>query len=269
VNELKSFLDFAIETARSGGQRTLPYFEAGVSVEIKSDESPVTKADREAESVIREAISRRFPDHEIYGEEFGSTSGKSPYRWIVDPLDGTRNFVRGIPYYAALLALEFEGEIVVGVAYEPARDEMVFASRGGGAFDGGGRRLRVSKIDTLSQAMLMHGSLRLIAQHGYARPFAALLEAVEYDNGFGDYYGHLLVARGSADVMLDPVVAPYDVAAIKLIVEEAGGCFTSLTGERTIYGGTALSTNAALHRAVLEIFRAPREEDEPEVGRLV
>lgn len=256
MDELKALVDFAIDIAQVGGKRTLPYFESGTPVEQKEDNSPVTRADRDSESAIREAIQDRFPDHDIYGEEFGATTGGSRYRWIIDPLDGTRNFVRGIPYYATLVALEHDGSVVVGAVYEPVRDQLAYALRGGGAYDGGGHRLSVSAINTLSNALLMHGSLRLIGRHGYARRFASLLGAVEYDNGFGDYYGHLLVARGCADVMLDPVVAPYDVGPISLIVEEAGGRFTSLTGEHTIYGGTALSTNGALHDEVLRIFRS-------------
>lgn len=268
MENLNSYLDFAVEVARFGGQRTTAYFETGVSVEHKADQSPVTRADREAEAAIREAIIQRFPDHDIYGEEFGSENRKSPYRWIVDPLDGTRNFVRGIPIYATLIALEHRGEVVVGVVYEPVPKHIVYATKGGGAFDGGGRRLSVSTVGSLAEAMLVHGSLRLVAHQGYAAAFAGLLDAVEYDNGFGDYYGHLLVARGSADIMLDPVVAPYDVAPIKLIVEEAGGRFTSLTGEPTVYGGSALSTNGILHEEVLSFFRQ-RREGEFEEGRLV
>lgn len=260
MEDLKTYLEVAIEAAREGGRRTLPYFESGTQVEHKEDDSPVTEADRRAETAIREVIGRHFPEHEIYGEEFGTRQGSSPLRWIVDPLDATRNFIRRIPHYATLVGLEKDGEIVVGVVYEPVWDRLTYATRGAGAFDGDGRRLQVSNIARLSQARLVYSSLRLMARYNYARPFARLLEAVDYDSGYGDYYGHLLVARGSADVMVDPVVAPYDVAAVRLIVEEAGGRFSSLSGERTIYAGSALSTNGTLHPEVLEMFRAPEQD---------
>lgn len=230
-----------------------------LGVESKPDASPVTLADRGIEAAVRAAVRRRRPDLGILGEEEGESGGPGgARRLILDPIDGTRGFVRGIPVFATLLAVEEEGEVVAGLASAPALGLRWHAARGGGAFCGD-RRLAVSRVDRLTGAHLFHGSIGGVAEGNPLPTLLALAARVERTRGFGDFYQHLLVAEGAGDIAVDPVVHPWDIAAVQVIVEEAGGRCTTLAGERSVYGGSLVTTNGLLHREALEILNGRAE----------
>jgi histidinol phosphatase-like enzyme (inositol monophosphatase family) len=251
---LPELLDVAIEAARTGGARTLSYFNAGVAVEWKADGSPLTNADRESERAIREVIGRAFPDHGILGEEEGETRGAAPYRWIIDPLDGTRSFVRGVPLYGTLIGLERQGEPVVGVVYLPALDELVAAAQGLGC-TWNGRACRVSTVDRLDDALVTVTDERTARRRSGA--YLRLADATALQRTWADCYAYVLVATGRAEVALDPIMNVWDCAALLPIVEEAGGRFTDWRGRRTIDGGEAVATNGLLHDRVLSLLAEP------------
>lgn len=245
-------LDVAVEAARAAGDIALKYYRGGFEVTIKSDQSPVTQADREAEQVIIETLQAAFPDYGFLGEEFGAR-GNPEVRWIIDPIDGTRNFVRRVPIWAVLIALEERGEITVGVVLNPVTGDLYTARKGQGAF-ANGERIRVSVISQLKDAFLLHGSLNLIRQSGQWEGFVRLVDATQSQRGFGDYLDYLLLAEGKAEIALEVNVKPWDLAPVKLLVEEAGGRFTDYEGKSTIYSGTALATNGRLHREALALL---------------
>lgn len=251
-------VDVAVEAARAAGRIALGYYRGGFDVVIKPDATPVTQADREAESAIVEIISRAFPDHGFLGEEFGGRGSKE-IRWIIDPIDGTKNFVRGVPVWATLIALEERGEITVGVIHNPVTGDLYTARRGGGAFLNG-ERLRVSGVGRLADATLLHTGLRPMRGTGSWDAFVRLVDATERQRGPGDYLGYTLVAEGRAEIYVEIYpegsgLMPWDVAPCKLLVEEAGGCFTDVAGNSSIHTGTALATNGRLHDQVLALLR--------------
>lgn len=252
--ELPLPLEAAIRAAQAAGEVILPYFRTSLEVETKVDQSPVTEADRAAEQVIISTLKRQFPDYGFLGEEFGEQSGTADARWIIDPIDGTKNFIRGIPYFATLLALEEVGDITHGVIYAPAEQTLFYAAKGFGAFTNDHQPLQVSSIDELSQAMLVHGGLDILRQGGYWDGFTRLIDATARQRGFGDYFAHTFVFRGQAEVMVEADVKAWDLAPIKIIVEEAGGRFTDFTGQPTIYGGSAIVSNRCIHTAVLNLL---------------
>jgi histidinol-phosphatase len=248
-------LEAAIRAARVAGEVILPYFRTALQVETKADQSPVTAADRAAERAIVDTLRREFPAYGVLGEEFGAQPGQVDSRWIIDPIDGTQNFIRGIPYFGTLIGLEEAGEITVGVVYAPAEDDLLYAARGEGAF-ANGERLAVSTITELAQATLLHGGLALLLQGGYWERFTRLVQATRRQRGFGDYFAHTFVCRGQAEVMLETDVKPWDLAPLKILVEEAGGRFTDFAGVPTIYSGNAVVSNGRVHNAVLELLGA-------------
>lgn len=246
-------LEAAIAAAKVAGEVILPYFRTTVAVETKADRTPVTAADRAAEQAIVETLQHRFPAYGVLGEEFGAQPGREDARWIIDPIDGTQNFIRGIPYFATLIALEEAGDITLGVVYAPALDDLLYAARGEGAF-AHDERLAVSAIADLAEATLVHGGLNVLMQEGCWDDFTRLVRATRRQRGFGDYFAHTFVCRGQAEVMLEAGVKPWDLAPIKILVEEAGGRFTDFTGSPTIYGGNAIVSNGRVHDAVLDLF---------------
>ncbi len=247
-------LEIAIEAARAAGQLALHYFSGTFHVERKADMSPVTEADREAEEAIVSMLRSAFPDFGFLGEEYGTQGPQDGARWIIDPIDGTRNFVRGIPYWATLLALEEAGEVTLGVIHAPATGELFYAQKGQGAF-ADGKRLRVSDVDRLDQAFLVHGSLNLLHQTGHWDGFVRLADATERQRGYGDYHAYTFIARGQAELCVEVDVKPWDLAAIKIVTEEAGGRFTDLEGTPTIYSDNALVSNGRLHDEALALLR--------------
>ena len=243
----------AVEAARAAGTIALGYYRGGFEVTLKPDLTPVTQADREAEQVIVEVLRSAFPEVGVLGEEFGP-QGARERRFIIDPIDGTKNFVRRIPVWATLIALEDDGEVVAGVIHNPVTGELYTARRGGGAsLDG--KPIRVSDVGDLAAAYLIHAGLRLVRQSPYWDGFVRLVDATDRQRGFGDYLGYGLVADGRAEIYAELDLKPWDLAPCKIIVEEAGGRFTDFDGCPTIYTGTALSTNGRLHDAALGLLR--------------
>jgi histidinol-phosphatase len=248
-------LEAALDAARTGGAIALRYFRGDVRVMRKADRTPVTQADHEAEAAIVERLRPAFPDIGFLGEEFGA-QGNQSRRWIVDPIDGTKNFVRGIPFWATLVALEEEGDVTLGVVHSPATGELFWARRGQGAWVDGAP-LHVSLIDRLPEAMLVHSSLNLLrplAGEGHWDGFVRLVERTDRQRGFGDYFGYTFVLRGQAELMLEADVKPWDIAPFKVLFEEAGGRFTDFAGRPSIYSGTALASNGRLHDEALALL---------------
>lgn len=254
MTSLSAYLDFAADAAFQAGRVTLGYFQTGVGVEQKDDGSPVTRADREAERLIRQLIGARFPDHAIVGEELGEPDRDRSHRWIVDPIDGTHSFVRGVPLYGVLIALAIANEPVVGVAHFPALGETVTAAHGLGC-RWNGRPARVSAVSSLAEACWACTDGRHTAERLGDR-WADIEARTAMQRGWGDCYGHCLVATGRVDVMLDARMRVWDCAALVPILEEAGGRFTDWRGTRTIDADDAVSTNGALHDDVLALLRA-------------
>ena len=225
-------------------------------VHTKPDRTPVTEADHAVEEALRARLARERPDDGIVGEEHG-VSGTGSRRWIVDPIDGTKSFLRGSPPWATLLGLEVDGDLVLGMVSAPALGRRWWATRGGGAY-ANGERIAVSAVDSLDDALLCHADLRSYEDHGCGPEFDALTRRVWDRRGFGDFWGHMLVAEGIADVMIEPVLEIWDVAALIPIVEEAGGRVTDRRGDRRADGGNAVTTNGLLHDDVLAIVRDQR-----------
>ena len=198
-NQLDEILDFAIGAAREAGRVTLDFFQTGVAVQTKWDRSPVTMADLRAEEKLRELISQRYPDHDITGEEYGETARSSRYRWILDPIDGTQSFVRGVGMYGVLVGLELDGQSVLGVANFPALGEIVYAARGLGCY-WNGRRVHVSKVNSLGEAALLMTDVPALYEHGRGQAYERLSRSVRFQRTWGDCYGHILVATGRAEI---------------------------------------------------------------------
>lgn len=246
---LNEYLEFAISAAWQAGRQTLAHYQTGVAIQRKLDRSLVTEADRAAERLLRQLITARYPAHTIVGEEFGEEDKQAQHRWIVDPIDGTNTFVRGVPFYGVLMALEVEGTPSVGVCYFPALDEMIAAADGLGCF-WNGRRTSVSAASSLADACVTYTDSRGLRQR-LGADWDALLDATALQRGWGDCYGHCLVATGRSDIMLDPRMNPWDCAALVPILQEAGGRFSDWRGRVQIDGGDAVSTNGTLHDEVL------------------
>jgi histidinol-phosphatase len=246
-------LELALELADVADGISLPRFRAtDLVVETKPDRTPVTEADKAVEVALRDVLAGERPGHAVLGEEDGvSGATDSQWRWIIDPIDGTANYLRGVPVWATLIALEHAGEMVVGVVSAPAMGQRWWASRGDGAF-ADGRPIRVSQVSAIEDAQLSSDGFDSWERHGGSDAFMALVRRCWRTRGFGDYWQHMLVAEGAVDIALEPAVSLWDLAAIQIIVEEAGGKFTDLAGAARADGGTACSTNGVLHQAVLD-----------------
>jgi histidinol-phosphatase len=224
-------------------------------VSTKPDLTPVTEADRTVEQAIRAGITAARPDHGILGEEFPAHQPDSPWRWILDPIDGTKNYVRGIPVWATCIALQHEGRPVVGVVSAPALGRRWWAAMGEGAY-ADGQPIRVSAVADLADAQLSYDSVMSFESYGLGERFLDLARRCWRTRGLGDFWSHVLVAEGAVDVAAEPEVSVWDVAAVQLIVEEAGGRFTDLAGVARADGGSAVSTNGLLHDEVLAALSA-------------
>ena len=254
--DLSKALDVCLEASYEAGRLTLAHFGASGTrdaAEYKPDDSPVTAADRAAEERIRARLEAAFPDHGIVGEEYGVTRDGAAMRWYIDPIDGTKSFIRGVPLYAVLLGLEVEGTVVVGAAYFPALDEMVYASRGGGCFVNG-RACRVSRTGELSRAFASFTDAGSFKKYGRERAWQRVVDATYHRVGWSDAYGHALVASGRLELMLDPVMSPHDGGPFGVILPEAGGYYGDFSGNPGIHGGEGLSTTLTLLPKVLELL---------------
>jgi len=254
-SHLQEYVEFAVRTAHEAGRLTLGYFRTELQPEMKADDTPVTIADRKAEELIRRRIEQRFPGHRIVGEEFGTTGADaSAPCWWIDPIDGTKAFVRGVPLYGVLIGLEIEKRIVAVSAYFPALDEMLYAADGAGCFLNG-RRCRVSSAENLSRGIVSFTNAASFKAAGREAAWQRILDVAYHGVGWSDAYGHALVAAGRLELMLDPIMNPYDCGPFPVILREAGGYFGDWSGSETIYGNEALSTTRDLLPEVLRLIR--------------
>jgi histidinol-phosphatase len=252
--EWRSRYEVAVEATHKAGRAALAFFDTGLAVEWKQDRSPVTLADREAEQLLRTTLKESFPHDGFLGEEFGDEPGTSGYRWIIDPIDGTRNYVRGIPIWGTLVGLEHKGEPIAGVVEAPALGQSWRALRGDGAHRGD-RPIHVSNVADLGASTMFYTSLSYFAKAGRAEVLLDLVRRTQTQRGFGDFYGHVLVAQGSGDCMIEHGVHVWDVAAIQPIIEEAGGRFTDWDGNTTIHRPDVVISNGRLHDTIVRLLR--------------
>lgn len=252
--ELSHLREFATELAYLAGRVTLRYFQTDVGVELKEDQSPVTIADRSAERLMRELIEQKYPHHSILGEEEGETRPGASFRWILDPIDGTKSFVAGVPMYTVLVGLERDGVPVVGAVAIPPSNELISAATGQGCL-WNGRRARASSTRELSQAVISTTDVQHMYENNKGPAFDRLRNRARMVRGWGDAYGHMLVATGRIDVMLDALMSPWDCGALVPILQESGASFTDWNGVTTIYGGNAVSTNGFLYEQVMQTIR--------------
>jgi len=252
-------LSAALELARLAGESTLRHFCKDVAVERKGDNSPVTIADRQAEELIRARLKVLYPDDAILGEEYGKQAGTNSYEWIIDPIDGTKSFISGVPLYSTLLAVLRDGQVEIGVIFIPALNEMVYAARGMGAWcvqaGGESKKCHVSSR-RLDSGTFLASQMDLFSKRGAEAGFRQLEKEAYITRTWGDGYGYLLVATGRAELMVDPVANPWDLAAVQVVVEEAGGRFTDWNGKATSFGGCGIGSNAVVHDRALALLGA-------------
>lgn len=270
-------LEFALEVVRAAGSVALEYFQKGVSASWKNDNTPVTEADKRCERMIREAIGQQFPHDSILGEEEGETvrssssnesslasssrsassegseGTRSRRKWILDPIDGTYNFARQIPIFATLLALEEDDEIILGIVNAPALGETFWAEKGGGAFKNG-NPISVSKIDKLEETHFLFGELDRITDSAWKTGFDQLVDKTYRQRGFADFLNFLYVFEGKAESALEVGVNPWDLAPMKILAQESGGCFSDLEGGSSIYSRNCLVSNQLIHQEILDII---------------
>ncbi len=259
--ELRRWLDVAQAACDEADVTARTHFRRDLVIETKPDRSFVTQADTAIERRIRERLTDAFPDHGLVGEEYGTEAGDASVRWYIDPIDGTHNFIRGVPLFGTLLAVERDGELQASVLSAPALDERWWAYRGGGAWarnrGEAPRRIEVSRVTSLGDAQILYGSGRDIIASGRAPGFEGVLRDAWRERGFGDFWGYALVAEAAAEAMVEVGLSAWDAAAPMLLVEEAGGRATDLEGRRAIDSGTFLVTNGRLHETIRTRLVAP------------
>ncbi len=262
--ELRGWLDLALRLCDEADATALGHFRRDLEIRTKPDRSFVTQADTAIERRIREGIAAAHPDHGLVGEEEGIEGVCADVRWYIDPIDGTHNFMRGVPLFGTLLGVERDGEMQVGVMSAPALRERWFAWRGGGAWASGSaglapgelRRIRTSGILALEDAQLVYSSPTDVEP--YAPGFRSLVSRAWRDRGFGDFWGYALVAEGAAEAMIEVGMNAWDLAAPLMIIEEAGGRVTDFRGVRSIHNETFVATNGFLHEEILAALHDPR-----------
>lgn len=258
IDEIKRRLEAARSLTIEAGKLTLQHFrQPSLQVEHKADGSPLTMADQAAERYLRQAILDQFPADNILGEEFGSHQGTSEFRWILDPIDGTKSFICGVPFYGTMIGVEVEGKATIGAVYFPALDEGIYGAIGHGAFSFVGQIFtpaRVSETRSLADAVVVTTSVEAFDSRGALENYLKLSRRAKFARTWGDVYGYLLVATGRAEIMIDPLMNVWDAAALLPIMHEAGGKFTDWRGEERIDGGDSIGSNAHLHDEVLACF---------------
>jgi histidinol-phosphatase len=250
MDERRELLDAAVDFAREAGALALRYYGGLVEHDDKRDGTPVTIADREAEVLIRERVSKRWPEHAVLGEEFGETNAGARVRWILDPIDATRAFMHGVPFFGVLIGIDVDAETVVGVSHFPALQETVAAGKGLGC-TWNGAPCKVSRVDKIEDALVLTTDVERVLARPEGAGYRRLQKRARFARTWGDCYGHALVATGRAEVMVDPVMKSWDAGPFLTIATEAGGRFTTREGEPTIHGGSGISTNGILHDEVL------------------
>jgi histidinol-phosphatase len=262
-SEVQRWLELALQWCDEADAEAMRHFRRDLQISAKPDRTLVTQADEAIERRLRERIADVFPDHGLVGEEYGTEGDEASVRWYIDPIDGTHNFVRGVPLFGTLLAVERDGVRQAGVMSAPAMRERWFARRGGGSwargsFDATPRRIHVSTVASIDDAQLLYGSGASIERSGRAPGFRTLRHEVWRERGFGDFWGYALVAEGAAEAMIEIGVKPWDLAAPEVLVEEAGGLLTDLDGAARIDNLEVLATNGVLHDTFLA--RLQRED---------
>jgi histidinol phosphatase-like enzyme (inositol monophosphatase family) len=253
-------LEHARNIAQLAGELTLRYFYNAerLAVEQKSDQSPVTIADRETEQFLRQKIAEYFPEDAIFGEEFPNTDGTSGFRWFLDPIDGTKSFIHGVPLYSTLIGLEQDGECIGGVIALPALHELIWAGRSFGAWhetkQSKPKRCRVSECSMLAEATFLTSEVSTFDKTNRREAFNQLEKNVRLTRTWGDAYGYALIATGRAEVMIDPAMSDWDAGPLLVILEEAGGRFTDWKGNATIFGKEGVATNGLLHEVILAVL---------------
>ena len=254
--ELRGWLEVAIAACDEADEIARRHFRRDLQITTKPDRTFVTQADTAIEARIRERLAAAFPDHGLVGEEYGTEVGDASVRWYIDPIDGTHNYIRGVPLFGTLLAVERDRELQAAVISAPALDERWWAHRGGGAWarnrGEAPRRITVSGVTALADAQVLYGSRRDIVDSGTMPGFDALLHEVWRERGFGDFWGYALVAEGAAEAMIEVGLSSWDAAAPTVLIQEAGGSATDLQGRRRIDSGTFLASNGRLHETVRE-----------------
>ncbi|OGD86206.1 hypothetical protein A2164_02030 [Candidatus Curtissbacteria bacterium RBG_13_35_7] len=246
-------IDVAIETAKKAGQLALKYYQTHPKVSYKADTSPVTKADIEAEKLARSIIVKNFPDHGIIGEELPNINLKSKYQWTIDPIDGTKLFIRGIPTWSTLIALLENGKPIIGVLYYPPIDELYVAQHAKGAFLNN-KKIKVSNVSSFKHAFMSHNALKHFNNINKVKQLVTIANKCHVIRGYGDAYGYSLLASGKIDIFMEAYVAIHDIAAPYILIKEAGGQFTDFKGQDSITSGTSLATNGLLHEQVIKLL---------------
>lgn len=251
------FLTVALEAVKNAEEIITSYYTGdAIKVELKDDETPVTRADTEAEKAIRETITQAFPDHGFLGEEYGTQEGTSPYLWIIDPIDATKNYIRKIPIFGTQIALMKDEELILGVSNAPLLNELLYAEVGKGAFLND-EPINVSNVAQPADAMICHGGIKWFVEKGTFPGIYNLINETARSRGFGDFYMYHLVASGRVDIVIEAAISIWDIAAITVIVREAGGTVTDIQGQAITKGTASLiATNGILHNTVLDCFKS-------------
>lgn len=259
--EFMERLKYGVEIVKEAGRLTLTYFNnPKLKIDWKKDDTPVTEADRGAEQLLRDRIAKEFPDDAILGEEFSDRSGTSGYRWILDPIDGTKSFIHGVPLYSTLIGIEKEGEPIIGIIWIPALYCGVWAEKGKGAFEESPVLkepipTHVSETASFDRALFLTSSAKTFSETGRRELFCRMEKKSYLTRTWGDAYGYYLVATGRADLMIDAEMSPWDAGPLLTVLTEAGGRFSDWTGKPTIFGGDGVAANAALFDAIIQETR--------------
>lgn len=248
-------IDVAIDAAKQAGELALKYFKTQPKVSYKPDNSPVTIADKKAELLIRKIISKKYPDHGIIGEEFEAKNPSAPLKWVIDPIDGTKGFIRGIPFWSTLLALLENDKPIIGICFFPAINEVYISQKNKGSYLNG-KKIHVSKIKNLKYATLSYGSIKRFQDKGKLEGLINLSSKTQSNKGYSDAFGYSLVAQGKIDIFAEANNQIHDVAAPALLVEEAGGKFTDIYGKFSLTSGSDVATNGLLHKQVIKILNS-------------
>ena len=249
---MDEFKQVALEAVKKAEERILYYFSNLPPIEKKVDLTPVTKADKEAEEIIVNIIKKNFPDHGFQGEEFGISNENAEYVWIIDPIDGTKNFIHGLKFFGTIIGLKHEGRIVLGISNMPAIHELLFASTEESTTLNG-KSVRVSGIDKIEESFVNFNPSNLVDDK-FVESIRTIDQKVINMRGFGDTEGYNLVATGRADVMFEKGPKAWDISAYQIIIKQAGGKYSDFSGNELALGGTSLATNGLLHDEMLQIL---------------
>ncbi|MBF0430382.1 MAG: histidinol-phosphatase [Fibrobacteria bacterium] len=250
MKQYQEELTLAKYMATEASKLIMPYFQSDIQVEYKIDETPVTVADKKAEELIRGIIEKETPDYGIIGEEFGEQAGSKSFQWVIDPIDGTKAFIHGVPLFGTLIALLKDKKPVLGLIQLPALNHCMCALKGGGC-SVDSVDCRVSSERRISGALLLDGSATTMETRGYGEAWKLLRKQARLHRGWGDCYGYFLVASGRAEAMVDPIVSIWDIAPMSIILFEAGGRFSDFNGEDSLLTGNAIASNGLLHEVIV------------------